>query len=542
MTRALSTISRGYGQTAESLSIYRILFALWGLVILGPTRMGVGQASAELGGLPDGLYHPPLGPAMILSGWPPAEVILGLEILLAALLVALLIGWRVRLVSILLALVGLVLSCLLFSEGKVDHTILWVVVVPLVMAWSSWGDRWSVDAHPDCDGVSVVPVEVVAMSLGVMFAAAGIIKALTGWLDPGTSSTLGWAFAQDVQAGVPITVPAGFDMIPTAVWAVADYVTVLFELGFFVAALRRSWLVPYLGVAVIFHFAAGMSGFPAFLDIGIVYLLFVRYDGLAARWSSSLLKVERFMRDHRIFVMTAAATVTVVYVASSIMLDGPMTVARMLALLGLPLVYAWPAALMVALVLWWRSRRRRETRPGERMPARFALAGLVLLVVQAVTTVFVSEPYPSLAGPLFMGNFDNGRTINIVRQEFAVDGKPIERTDLFDMPAGAATQIGSARFPAPYLAADGEIIDDPSLLQVLAGQYHQFSARHLGKAAVTLSADERRWFRRNAETAGADCSVGCTLEVSWRRVTIDRATGTVVRDRVVHSQSFDLRP
>ncbi len=533
------SISRGYEQTPQSLALYRIAFALWTLFVLGPTRMGVGQVSGDYGDMPAGFYFPPLGPGMLLHGWPSTEVMLVMEVALTAGLFLVLIGLWTRAASIAVGLLGLSLSSLVFAGGKIDHTILWVVVLPLVMSSTSWGDTWSVDAarkrrNPKS---ATTQIQIIAAALGVMFAAAGAIKALTGWLDPTTSSILGWSYAQDVQVGIAINSTPGASFLPDAFFAGLDYVTILFEVGFLLAVLRRQWLIPYLVFACIFHLSAGASGFPGFVDIGIVYLLFLRLDRTAEHMAPML----DWLQRQPGLVLGATGLIFVAYSSSALVVGQPITVIGVLRRMGVPDFALW--LIPLAAVAWVALRRRGEPRDsnGNQIPAWMLAVGVVVLATQLAATVRISEPYPSLAGPLFMGNFDDGDEIHVARQSFTVNGEPISGGDLLGLSPAAAVQLGSTRFPAPILDRNGDVLMKPTRAQVLAAQYHQFSGEHLDARSEEVSPEEYDWLRARAQDAGFACDEGCEIAVAWDRVDVDRKTGRVLAEKPVRQWVLTVR-
>ena len=121
------------------LGSYRILYA--GYVLISNQAPDLSWVS----GIPDALRNPPPGLPRLLPA-PSYAVTLLVEIALALALVGLLFGWKTKTMSIAVGVLGLISSTILFSFGKIDHSImLWLV--PLAMSTSSWGKRFSVDAR-----------------------------------------------------------------------------------------------------------------------------------------------------------------------------------------------------------------------------------------------------------------------------------------------------------------------------------------------------------------------------------------------------------
>ncbi|MCT7656844.1 hypothetical protein [Mycobacterium deserti] len=545
-------IGRGYTQTSESLAIYRILFALTTLFILGPGRLGVGVTSGEVGGAPAGMFHPPLGPAILLTTWPSAGVILAVELLLVASLGAILVGAFTRTASLSAATCGLVLTSLLYSEGKIDHTILWTVLVPALMAWTSWGDTWSVDAGRErvrqregFQSDACLPIAGMAVALGIVFAGAATVKVLTGWLDPGTSASLGWAFAHGVQIGFGAEPPLPLPATPTVVWLVIDYATVIFEFGMLIAAMRRDWMAPYLfGAAALFHSGAALVGFPAFFEIIVVYLLFVRYDAVARRFSRPLGAFGRLAARRPVLVCAVAASVLALYSLAALRVGAPLTVVLVLAFVGVPAVALWPMVVAISAGVYAKRLLEPVDRSGNTLPAWAFPTAAAVVAAHISVILAVSEPYPSLMGPSFMGTFDDGRAINVAEQRFWVvdNGRRSEvaPSSVLIPSRGGAVQLGSVRFPGPNLDSSGRVIANPSLPDRLSNFYHHFSSKHLRDYGGPLSDAEKAWIRMNLAAHHVPCDRNCSLDVEWRRLSFDRTTGERLLEETVDRRSYTL--
>jgi hypothetical protein len=492
---------------------------------------------------------------MLLAGWPPAGLILAIELLLAASLFAILIGAFTRTASLTSAACGLILTTLLYSQGKIDHAILWTVVVPAVMAWTSWGDTWSVDAARErvrqrqgFRADARRPIELVALSLGVVFGTAAALKALTGWLDPGSSSTLGWVFAQAVQEGYKAGPSPFFSMTPGFVWLAVDYATVLFEAGFLIAATRRHWLMPYLLVAAMFHAGASLMGFPAFIEIAAVYLLFVRLDVMARRLRRPLDAFGHIAGRRPVLVCGVAVLAWASYCGVALSTGHVVSVVWAVAVAHVPgaLVWLmlWPAIVGCSIIVFWKRAAVLDDRPGDRLPAWAFPAALAIIAVQTALTMFVSEPYPALTGPRFMGSFDDGHAINIAEQRFWIvdDGQRVAVDDaaVLGMSQAGAVEMGETRFPGPALEIGGHVAGNPSLQDRLRNQYHHFSSAHLRHYGGPLTDDEKAWIRRNLAEHDVSCHRGCALEVDWQWLSFDRATGKRLRDEVVARATYPL--
>jgi hypothetical protein len=540
-TSRVPKVSAGYLQTARSLGAYRILFGLGLLLTFTPGRQVIGGVSREVGHVPDDFYHPPLGPFSLLSGWPSQPTLLALEIVMTIALVMITIGAFTRSACLTFAVTGTTLAGFVFSTGKVDHIVLWTLVIPGIMAFTPWGDHLSVDSRrrriqlrqrPGFRTDVVLPIQLVAVALSVMFAAAGIVKAASGWLTPGDSAVLGWTLRHQVEAGLQPSLPTALAPVPLGAWPILDYITVVFEIGFLVAVLRRQWFVPYLVLAMAFHLGAAIMGLPGFNPIAVVYLLFLRLD----RAADSIEHAQALARRHLPVVVTAATVGALGYVGASVALERPVTLQAALEHLGLPSgVILWALPLALAALVLARSRGT-QSRAGSRTPNWLMSAAVLLLAVQTTVTLAVSEPFPSVVGPLFMGSPDTGRVLHVRQQRFVVmEGSAhttVPHRAVLALSPGGATLLGKVRFPAPPSGEDFQ--------SRLADQGHSFSSHHLKSYGGNLSASETAYIRRSLTNAGIACGANCTLRVEWYELTFGRQTGRLEHERLVSHRDYAL--
>lgn len=266
---------RAYQTSAESLAIYRIVFSTFLLLVVMPKFLW-------LAGLPDSFHAPPPGPFALVSSFPPAPVFIVVELLLAVAAVSLLLGYRTRLASLTVGLAMMIGLGFVYSLGKINHGMLLFNVVPLVLAFSSWGNRFSLDARRGArSGESGWPLALMGLATGLMMLTAGIGKAATGWLDPGTHAARAWIiknFALDDRA--PLLAESVLKIDNGAFWTGVDYVTVALEAGLVVAVLWPLAFRLMLAFFVLFHvgiFVTMGIGFGAAI---IAYGAFVQWRGL----------------------------------------------------------------------------------------------------------------------------------------------------------------------------------------------------------------------------------------------------------------------
>src|SRR5450432_475017 len=127
-----------YRTNLEDLAIFRILFACY--VLIGTQPIGLWMHD-----LPQASFSPPLSLAAFFQDYPPYWVMFGLNVATIFFTFALLIGWRTVYTSLGVCIGAVLTQSFCYADGKIDHDIL-IAIVPLMLAWSGWGDYHSVDA------------------------------------------------------------------------------------------------------------------------------------------------------------------------------------------------------------------------------------------------------------------------------------------------------------------------------------------------------------------------------------------------------------
>ncbi len=261
--------------TVEDVAVFRVLFAVGVLLTLQPLRW--------IADVPADLFDPPAGPMRILSAAPSEAMLVALELGTAVLAGLLLLGLHTRTVSLLLALTLGTSLGLVYSLGKIDHTIVFVLV-PAVMAFSGWGGALSVDARTSGGVVDIVrqwPLRLFALLIALAFLAAGLTKLRTGWLDPDTHAVQGH-FVRGFVAGDRSDqwlAPHLLDLRAGALWEAADWFTVAMEIGLVVTVLW--WRVFRVAIAVVALFHVGVL-----LILNIIFSWNVLGYGAFVRWGS----------------------------------------------------------------------------------------------------------------------------------------------------------------------------------------------------------------------------------------------------------------
>ncbi len=259
--------------TAPDLALFRIVFAT--AVLLTLTDVGAVSDS------PATEFAPPPGPMRLLTGVPPDAVLESIELGTALLAALLLVGLWTRTVSFLLALALMTGFGLTYSFGKVDHTIV-LVLVPAIMGFSAWGSALSVDAGgraPDSRGQPATaqwPVRMLAFTIGLAFVTAGVAKVRSGWLDVHNHATEGHFIRGFFNNGRDDWLgPLFLHLHVGPAWELVDWLTVALELGLLVSVLYWRTLRIGVAVAALFHlgvllmmnivFHANVIGYGAFV-------------------------------------------------------------------------------------------------------------------------------------------------------------------------------------------------------------------------------------------------------------------------------------
>jgi predicted DCC family thiol-disulfide oxidoreductase YuxK len=257
MNKLFEWMEREYEASDLSLAVFRVVYASLLLLLIAPI-------GTNLLGLPGSAFSPPPGLPRVFPALPGTGWVAGINAAIIVLGGLLLVGWRTRLVSLLLGVVIVLAFAAQYSTGKISHTIL-VGLTPLVMSLSGWGARLSIDAKryaalPDDQRErlrlwSCRALALLALGIGLAFSTAGYIKANTGWLALDTSATLGHAFSNIHGSGRdPVLFEPFRRHMPAFGWEVMDWGVVVFEFGMLCAVPWRRVFRWVLVVAVSFHF------------------------------------------------------------------------------------------------------------------------------------------------------------------------------------------------------------------------------------------------------------------------------------------------
>ncbi len=278
-----------YALPERSLAWFRIVLAAFLLVHRSVPDL------RWIAGYPSAFHDPAPGMPSLWGGFLTEPVYLIVEVALLSAIVALGFGVRTPISSVAVGGLGILANAMLFTFGKIDHTIL-LWLTPLLMANSGWGNECSVDRRTGRIG-SVDPVApaLVAVSLAFGFATAAAPKLLGGWLSPGTKTTFTY-----LVDGVDVAGRDRFLAEPLRStgshwgWEVVDWATIVFEAGFAISVLWPRWFRVGALIAMAFHVVNLLVlniSFESLYPIYLVPLLGAVSDRRVGWWLESIRSV-----------------------------------------------------------------------------------------------------------------------------------------------------------------------------------------------------------------------------------------------------------
>lgn len=292
MLERVDTWCRRGDFTVEDLARYRIIYGV--LALLGLRGYG------SIANAPKAQFDPPPGPIMLFDSIPPRFALETLGVVIAVLVVFLIMGFKTKATSLLLAAAMVTGTGLSFSFGKIDHDI-FLILVPLAMAFSGWGGAMSVDAHLAARSgrsrieASQWAMRLLAFMIGLAFLTAGTAKVGAGWLDLHTHAARGY-FLRGYVVGdkEEILAPLLLRVHDVGIlWEALDWFTVALECGLVVAVLW--WRTFRIGIAVAALFHLGVL---LMLDIKfganiVAYGAFIRWNMIAPTKAGSAIPLNQ---------------------------------------------------------------------------------------------------------------------------------------------------------------------------------------------------------------------------------------------------------
>lgn len=306
------------------LARYRVFFALAGLATL--------VSLDWMSELPPTLLNPAPGPFMLVTSVPPMWVLTGLELALAAALALLLFDQWTLAVSWITSFLLLATFGLSYSFGKVDHSILLIIVPALLSRVWSGHSRSDMSELTTAQRVDNLPLRLLAIAVGVSFAYAGLEKAAFGWLSPRSPAALGYILQhQATLGGESPLVGLAVATAESPLWEALDWVVILLECGVLIAALSWRLFRATLAILAIFHLTVMLTMGIQFGWNIVVYGAFVFWSRLPTpAWIAATRN--RWVNANRTLVLGMAALVMVAAWALSTWL-GPALQRRALPLI-----------------------------------------------------------------------------------------------------------------------------------------------------------------------------------------------------------------
>lgn len=308
---------------ARRLCLYRVLFSVYYLWEISDVY---GRAAGELGQI----IWRPIIPLSFLSSAPPPLMMELIESLLVASLVLLLVGFRVRTVTVAVLVLGLLFEGTRMSYGRAEHAGAFMVFyIPLLMLFSGWGATYSLDAllsrrsgrqkaDPyDSHWRYSLPIRGTLLIFAVLFITATVHKARGGdWLD-NTNLIVNLFDLRNVEMTL-----YGLGTVPGTTLVksmplLADVLrwgVLVFEATFVLSLFsRRLFYGFFLPLALLFHATNALALGITFTPILIAYALFVDWQSVSDR-----LGIQRLRWRTRLARVPSAALVLLTLAAAFI--------------------------------------------------------------------------------------------------------------------------------------------------------------------------------------------------------------------------------
>lgn len=298
-----------YKMSPEALALFRMLFALFGLLIVGYGNV------LWLSEVPAYFYQPQLlNIAPLLADEIPARwVLFILSWLPALLLTTIFFGFYTRVSSILFSVVIIVSTAFTASMGKIDHGIMYPLTA-LIMSFSGWERALSMDAnrgrakHGNPHGLAPF---LVALALGFGMFTAGYAKWSSGWLDAERVGVLHHFFGSYVTwERRELLAPVFYGIRDLWFWKSLDLATLIFEIGFLVAVCHKKAFQAFILLALVFHTLVLLILNITIVSIFLAYALFLPWEKML-RYLSKMLNYKAVLKnlfDLRVFVIAIMIT------------------------------------------------------------------------------------------------------------------------------------------------------------------------------------------------------------------------------------------
>ncbi|KEO72062.1 hypothetical protein [Anditalea andensis] len=234
--------------------------------------------------LPQALFNPPiLSIANLFDSFPSYYLLRIIDVGRLILLVAIIIGLKTRITSLIWLILTIIAASFQYSLGKIDHDGALLLAMVFVLSYSGWGKAFAVwpDTNSRYDSTAgSMAVFAVIICYGMFTAGMG--KAMV-WVDFDlqTSGFASWYYLGLYDLNRDRLLAEYVPMIPFHFYEILDYAAVLLELSPFLFILmgRKAWLF-WLLTASLFHLGNVLLLNIPFANHVLVYLAFIDMSGL----------------------------------------------------------------------------------------------------------------------------------------------------------------------------------------------------------------------------------------------------------------------
>ena len=256
----------------KGLSAFRILFCSYLLIV------GIKQFASAIASQNSLLYEPKRSLATFFD-LPSHPFFVGLDYLFLILIILVFVGFKTRWTSLLLGLCFLVGNSFIYSFGKISHGWLLITLLPFVFSFSNWGAHFSMDSQMSKKKTKEErwPLAIFAGLICIAMFSAGLEKLYHGWLFFDTEKARyifyrGWLYERSgILTEWVLSIQSDF------FWAVADYLVVIFEVGFLYAIWKANRFRVWITFALLFHLSIYLfMGFSFTFNL-ICYLVFINW-------------------------------------------------------------------------------------------------------------------------------------------------------------------------------------------------------------------------------------------------------------------------
>lgn len=242
-------------------SLFRLLYCLHFLLFCGFPNF---KATAEA---PSYFYFPPsISFTALFNAFPSESFFVAVQVLIVLSFLLMFIGYRTVLSSAVFGGLLVLLHNFQYSLGKIDHNFPHLVL-PLFMAFTNWGNHWSVDSlkKQKTNYNSAYALSIFSMGLATAFFIAAVRKIRGSWLDI-DSQALHYVLNKKNELFI--------DWIPNWFLEMGDWVVVGFELSFLLLYPKARWFAVCGLAALFFHTSVSLSLHIFFIGMPVVYCVY----------------------------------------------------------------------------------------------------------------------------------------------------------------------------------------------------------------------------------------------------------------------------